>query len=103
MNHSEESCVAVPRPMDLEGEAQKCKDAGTFCEAKADALQHWPPGMKHSPGMDKKYSFHDWLVVWLPFLVFPYIGLLTIPIDFHIFERGGPTTNQMMFKVVETI
>ena len=22
------------------------------------------------------------------------IGLLIIPIDFHIFQRGGPTTNQ---------
>ena len=38
---------------------------------------------------------HDWLVVWLPFFIFPYIGLLIIPIDFHIFQRGGPTTNQM--------
>ena len=35
-----------------------------------------------------------WLVVWLPFFIFPYIGLLIIPIDFHIFQRGGPTTNQ---------
>ena len=24
------------------------------------------------------------------------IGLLIIPIDFHIFQRGGPTTNQMV-------
>ena len=29
--------------------------------------------------------------------IFPYIGLLIIPIDFHIFQRGGPTTNQMFF------
>ena len=35
-----------------------------------------------------------WWVVWLPFFIFPYIGLLIIPIDFHIFQRGGPTTNQ---------
>ena len=27
--------------------------------------------------------------------IFPYIGLLIIPIDFHIFQRGGPTTNQV--------
>ena len=26
--------------------------------------------------------------------IFPYIGFLIIPIDFHIFQRGGPTTNQ---------
>ena len=29
------------------------------------------------------------------FFIFPYIGLLIIPIDVHIFQRGGPTTNQM--------
>ena len=34
------------------------------------------------------------LVVWLPFFIFPYIGSLIIPIDVHIFQRGGPTTNQ---------
>ena len=31
---------------------------------------------------------YHWLVVWLPFFIFPYIGLLIIPIDFHIFQRG---------------
>ena len=30
-----------------------------------------------------------WLVVWLPFFIFPYIGFLIIPIDFHIFQRGS--------------
>ena len=25
------------------------------------------------------------------------IGLLIIPMDFHIFQRGGPTTNQYLF------
>ena len=33
-------------------------------------------------------------MVWLPFFIFPYIGNVIIPIDFHIFQRGGPTTNQ---------
>ena len=37
-----------------------------------------------------------WVVVWLPFFMFPYIGFLIIPIDFHIFQRGGPTTNQIL-------
>ena len=37
-----------------------------------------------------------WLVVWLPFFIFPYIGNFIIPIDFHIFQRGGPTTNQLV-------
>ena len=27
--------------------------------------------------------------------MFPYIGNFIIPIDFHIFQRGGPTTNQI--------
>ena len=27
------------------------------------------------------------LVVWLPFFIFPYIGNVIIPIDFHIFQR----------------
>ena len=50
------------------------------------------------------YEHHQWLQQWqcnnlLGGLVainfiFPYIGLLIIPIDFHIFQRGGPTTNQ---------
>ena len=31
----------------------------------------------------------SWLVVWLPFVIFPYIGLLIIPNDFHIFQRGS--------------
>ena len=30
-----------------------------------------------------------WLVVWLPFFTFPFIGFLIIPPDFHIFQRGG--------------
>ena len=72
------------------------------------------------------FSVILWLVVWLPFFIFPphtidvyiccvyiyiyvvyiyiykyaifyfpiNIGNLIIPIDFHIFQRGGPTTNQ---------
>ena len=38
-----------------------------------------------------------WLVVWNINFIFPSIGLLIIPIDVHIFKRGGPTTNQYMF------
>ena len=37
---------------------------------------------------------YTWLVVWLPFFIFPYIEFLIIPIDFHIFQRGGPTTDE---------
>ena len=38
-----------------------------------------------------------WLVVWNIF-IFPYIGNVIIPIDFHIFKRGGPTTNQLSYR-----
>ena len=30
------------------------------------------------------------------FFIFPYIGNVIIPIDVHIFQRGGPTTNQIL-------
>ena len=39
-----------------------------------------------------------WLVVWNINFIFPYIGLLIIPIDVHIFQRGGPTTNQQCLR-----
>ena len=38
-----------------------------------------------------------WLVVWNINFIFPYIGNVIIPIDVHIFQRGGPTTNQDIF------
>ena len=38
----------------------------------------------------------SWLVVWNIFY-FPYIGFLIIPLDFHILQRGGPTTNQKWY------
>ena len=31
------------------------------------------------------------------FVVFPYIGNFILPIDFHIFQRGGPATNQIIW------
>ena len=43
--------------------------------------------------------YHNWLVVWNINFIFPYIGLLIIPIDVHIFQRGGPTTNQINMVV----
>ena len=36
----------------------------------------------------------SWLVVWLPFFIFPYIGLLIIPIDELIFFRGVALAHQ---------
>ena len=42
-------------------------------------------------------KMYNWLVGGLvAIFYFPRnIGLLIIPIDFHIFQRGGPTTNQI--------
>ena len=54
-------------------------------------------------GQVKKPPTNDWLVVWNINFIFPYIGLLIIPIDFHIFQRGGPTTNQMMIFLWEMV
>ena len=41
---------------------------------------------------------HYWLVCWLPFLAFSHILGIIIPTDFHIFQRGGPTTNQIILS-----
>ena len=39
-----------------------------------------------------------WLVVWNMASIVPYLGFLIIPIDELIFfQRGGPTTNQMIY------
>ena len=36
----------------------------------------------------------NWLVVWLPFFIFPYTGMLIIPIDELIFFRGVALAHQ---------
>ena len=47
-------------------------------------------------GVEKAIGKMDtWLVVWLPFFMFPLILGIITSIDFHIFQRGGPTTNQI--------
>ena len=45
--------------------------------------------------------FPNWLVVWLPFFIFPYIGFLIIPVDELIFFRGvaQPPTSKAMCKM----
>ena len=37
----------------------------------------------------EKVYIYNWLVVWNMNLIFPYIGNVIIPTDFHIFPRGG--------------
>ena len=83
--------------------SQACKQAkydGKRCSrlewfrVRAQLRPYW-----QSPKQWTDYAISNWLVVWLPFFIFPYIGLLIIPIDFHIFQRGGPTTNQVMMCI----
>ena len=38
--------------------------------------------------------FNSWLVVWLPFFIFPYTGNFIIPIDELIFFRGVAKNHQ---------
>ena len=57
---------------------------------------HWEFGIMwvkqcHKPAMWLLYPIYDmshWLVVTGTFFIFPYIGNVIIPIDFHIFQRG---------------
>ena len=44
-----------------------------------------------------------WLVVWNIWIIFPYIGNVIIPFDFHIFQRGRSTTNQLIIMIVMTL
>jgi len=56
-----------------------------------------PPALGDAP------SVISWFITPINFLVgglehvfiFPYIGNFIIPTDFHIFQRGGSTTNQL--------
>ena len=47
---------------------------------------------------DWNYQITGWWV--RTFFIFPYIGNFIIPIDFHIFQCGRSTTNQMIIKMV---
>ena len=38
------------------------------------------------------------LVVWNMNFIFHFIYGIILPIDFHIFQRGGSTTNQIKFN-----
>ena len=49
---------------------------------------------KKNPDFKRFPNGLNWLVVWNINFMFPYIGCLIIPSDFHIFQRAGPTTNQ---------
>ena len=41
---------------------------------------------------------YTWLLVWNMNFIFPYFGnSIIIPTDFHIFQRGRYTTNQILY------
>ena len=40
------------------------------------------------------FNVYTWLLVWSMNFIFPYLGNVIIPADFHIFQRGRYTTNQ---------
>jgi hypothetical protein len=42
-------------------------------------------------------------VVWNIWTIFPYIGNVIIPFDFHIFQSGGSTTNQYISPIGQDI
>jgi uncharacterized membrane protein len=46
-------------------------------------------------------SYIYWLVVWniVYFSIYIYILGIIIPADFHIFQRGGSTTNQIYIYI----
>ena len=48
-------------------------------------------------------STNTWLVVWNIWIIFPIILGRIIPTDFHIFQRGRSTTNQILFFLVPNI
>ena len=46
-----------------------------------------------------KCGFNVWLVVWNMNFIFPYIGNVILPFDFHIFQTDS-STNQIWFPMV---
>ena len=59
-----------------------------------NAMTHPMPQKDQSTGSLVFAQTNGWLVVWLPFFMFPYIGLLIIPNDELIFFRGVALAHQ---------
>ena len=57
---------------------------------------HWTPTFQQVKDPFKSINILFWLVVSNIFYIFPIILGIMIPIDFHIFQRGGSTTNQYL-------
>ena len=62
-------------------------------------------GGKLGDRISGRFWLYDWLVVWNMNFMFPYIIYIIfwiiIPTDFHIFQRGRSTTNQMTIYVLD--
>jgi hypothetical protein len=56
--------------------------------------------MRHLPPQNMMF-FAGW--GFGTFFNFPYIGNVIIPTDFHIFQRGGSTTNQFVSENIGKI
>ena len=50
-----------------------------------------------SRGFTSELPVNFWLVVMNIWIIFPYIGNVIILTDFHIFQRGRSTTNQIFY------
>ena len=60
------------------------------------------PGMFiRRSGRSPRWPYCNWLVVWLPSILFSHILGTIIPTDFHIFQRGGPTTHQIYIIIYQ--
>ena len=61
--------------------------------------QNWTSVVK-TKSIIRYHRYHYWLVVWNIFLFFHSVGNVIIPTDFHIFQRGGSTTNQIRSVII---
>ena len=75
-------------------EAEPLGPADTSCLSPCTASDWFKhPGSLPDHEIIVHQPYNSWLVVWNMNFIFPYIKGIIIPIDFHIFLRGGPTTN----------
>ena len=83
--------IAVPTSL-LPPRLRRLRLATSSCRKKFRVGASWASDRALSWWVCILYNI--WLVVWNIFYFPINIGNLIIPIDFHIFQRGDPTTNQ---------
>ena len=72
---------------------------GMNFQAESVGLSENSPGWLRTMGLEQIGNFQDWLVVWLPFFIFPYIGNFIIPIDPSFSEGFFPNHQPEEFWV----